>query len=193
MRLSALTLALNRLGRGGGGPGGPPAGFTPFSDDFNRADGALGVSTSGHAWTVQVGTPTVVTNRYEGGDSGNQIATVELASADFNAFEADLLQSLSDIFNLFRWVDNSNFLIAGFNAASSTDLELYKMVATTFTQLGVYAAGVRGRVRVKAIGDALEVFLAGVSRLSVTEAAHQTATKIGFWGQGTADNAECLT
>jgi hypothetical protein len=81
---------------------------------------------------------------------------------------------------LARVVDSQNFILGQFTASSFL---LFKRVSGTFTQIGsTFSATLAANdtIRVTASGNSLSLQVNGTTRISGTDAAHNTATKWGF-------------
>lgn len=95
------------------------------------------------------------------------------------AIEADI-NYIYDGGLVLRFIDNSNYYLAVLGddsgSAPTQNVRIYKRVSGAFTQLGssvdiVWTRGVSKTVRFQAVGTTLQVFVDGVSQLSVTDSA----------------------
>lgn len=159
-------------------------GVTLRSDNFNRADTPNGIGTpsdGGAGWSVTNGTWGISSNQgYESG-SGAEAGCVLEASASNVAVQVTFAVISSDAGMLARFADTSNYLLA---AVRPTNIQLYKVVAGSFTQLGsTYSATISNGDIVKLTCDAgsnLVVYHNGVSRITATDNAGSTNTKHGI-------------
>lgn len=160
-------------------------GVTALSDTFTRTgDLHLSIADSGHVWTVHTGTFTTTGTRAKvtvvAAAPDYAFATVDLTVADFDyTFTTFVPAGALRAWTPFRFVDSNNMLMIEHDAGAP--LVLYKRVAGTFTSLGSGGTGADGDViRCNAVGTSITIYRNAVSAIAVTEAAFQTATRVGI-------------
>jgi hypothetical protein len=132
--------------------------LVPVFDSFNRADAAIGTSTSGHTWIAQSGTWDISTNRAYRSSSAMQ-STVVIDSGFTTcslSVDATLPAGLNDAGVVFAGTDDNNYLLLVFESGGPAlhELRLWKRDAGAFTLLsGPHAvpnyASTTKRVRVE--------------------------------------------
>lgn len=154
------------------------------SDDFNRANStSLGTpSDGGSAWAGSSSTYGTTSNQaYLSGSAGwNTAVWLEASSATGEAQITFISGTSTNCGVLARVVDAQNFILGQF---TSTNLFIFKRVAGTFTQIGsTYSGGAAANdvFKITASGNSLALLQNGNTRVSGTDAAHNTATKWGF-------------
>ena len=134
-------------------------------DDFERADGALGNTVVGAAWTAA--NYTISTGRADPSDTGTaRLAVVNVAVADYQVEAVLRWVSSSGIGIVFRYVDASNYLFLASESAG-VNQRLYKVVAGTATQLATSTAvtttdGVATTYRAVVSGNVIRTYIGGV-------------------------------
>jgi hypothetical protein len=158
--------------------------MTNRTDNFNRADSttALGTpSDSGSNWVALTGTWGIGTNKgYPVSVSGEGVAYLESSIADCDVQVTTPVVS-NDCGIQCRVVDASNMIIGW--VAASTGWRIYKLVAGTYTQLGSTASGTPANndvLKMNMSGNSLTFYANGVSKVAVSDSAHNTATKHGL-------------
>lgn len=165
-------------------------------DAFTRADSAVSLGTAdiGGAWTANVGTWGISSNKaYCPTPDGvaTQVATLSTGvpnatvSATFTGTGIGTGTAMPWL--IFRFVDTSNYLLV--SAQSATTIEIFKKIAGSFTQIGtaahVWASG--QRVMVTFNGSSIVTFVDGVQRATASDSALSTATRHGIGGTTTLD------
>lgn len=157
------------------------------SDDYNRADSAttLNTSSSGHAWTALAGTWGITSNAgYLPSGANESVAYLEASDADVTIEVKCTGTSLSRQGLAFRVVDINNFLIWYFIGGN---IQCWKQVANGWTQIASAAvtAAQNDIIKVVLSGTSIDLYHNGSLKASITESAHQTATKHGmYWEVG---------
>ena len=161
--------------------------MTDRTDNFNRTDSTTSLGTpsdSGSAWVAQGGTWGILSNQgYKPlNSSSQQIATLEssVSNVEVQATFAVMPATWGAGLNA-RAADNSNYLLLNANA---TLIELYKVVAGAFTQLGTtfngtLTAGDVLKLRVDS-ANLITAYQNGTSRVSATDAVGSANTKHGL-------------
>jgi hypothetical protein len=174
------------------------SGVTLPSDTFNRADGALGTSSSGHAWTHTGWT--VGTNQCVPPNSGGaSFATVDAGAANVTV-AATLDPALSPDWGLVvRYVDAGNLIL--FDIVHEVDHWIcrvfQKVAGGAFTGLTTLVNPVVTlgadhdtpfTAAITVTGDAGEAFINGISQgaFSAVDAALLSATSHGLYGNDVA-------
>ena len=112
--------------------------IAPVFDSFDRADGAIGTSDSGHTWLAQSGTWSISSNRAYRSTSEGQATVVVDSGMTSVALSADAVFAANpDSGVIFGGIDDNNYLLFSFSG-SGTSLILWKRDASTFTLLGSY-------------------------------------------------------
>lgn len=151
------------------------------SDDFNRADGAIGTSSSGHVWTVISGTWSVLANKArEELGTGNRVAVLDPATANIEV-EVDLTVGAVTSGIALRAIDASNFLILEMSTAQNL-LRFRKLDTAAFTNfltLSTFGVvnGTTYKLGVRAFGANLRFY---VNSVHVGEYTLTTADQTKF-------------
>lgn len=158
---------------GGGGP--------LFSDDFNRANGALGGN-----WVGTTGTAEILSNQARINGSGVVLAvnTTALGTVDYEV-KVDLTQStlvsgVDAAFGLVvRYVDANNFYNLQVQGTSSgRDYALFRVQGGSYNELGRFVFGTANAdpvsITLRCHGSVLVVYVNGVERLYARDATHTT-------------------
>jgi lysophospholipase L1-like esterase len=165
----------------------PPNSGSPFTDVFNRADST---TTLGHAWAALSGV---------WGVSGGKAYVVSGGAFNFAVHDAESPDVVIDVTVAgssasgagisVRTSSNTNGVYVAF--ADGGGVKVYRNVAGSVTQIGSFTvAVVTGDVmRVRAVGDTIEVYRNGTLIISVTESAFNTVTTHGLWALGAASAA----
>lgn len=147
-----------------------------FSDNFTRANGALGSN-----WTTQSGTtsPTIVSNAVECATLANHTAAVYSGAA----FPADhwaeiRLSTLNSDYagpavRMATGADTDYVAFASAPFGSSTSLTIAKRIASAYTQLaiGTFTVATGDLLRLSIVGTTLTLYLNGVSVLTATDSS----------------------
>lgn len=154
------------------------------SDNFDRANStSLGTpSDGGSAWAGSSSTYGTTSNQaYLSGSAGwNTAVWLEASSATGHAQITYISGTSVNSGILARIVDAQNFILGQF---TGTAFFIFKRVAGTFTQIGPSFSGTltaNDVIRITASGNSLSLQVNGITRISGTDAAHNTATKWGF-------------
>lgn len=158
---------------GGGGP--------LFSDDFNRANGALGGN-----WVGTTGTAEILSNQVRINGSGVVLAvnTTSLGTVDYEV-KVDLTQStlvsgVDAAFGLVvRYVDANNFYNLQVQGTSSgRDYALFRVQGGSYNELGRFVFGTANAdpvsITLRCHGSVLVVYVNGTERLYARDATHTT-------------------
>lgn len=172
-------------------------------DTFTRANGALGTSetagpdgqaVTGRAWTDQIGTWEIASNKADPSALSGAIgiATVNAGVADV-LVDAAITQTLLKSGIVVRYVDSSNYIAAYYDG---TNAKLDKVVAGSTTSVisaaKTYAAG--AVLRVICQGTSFSLFYNGAqvgSTSTISDAGLQSGTLHGLYSTGlgnTMDN-----
>lgn len=154
-------------------------------DAFDRANGALGTSTSGDAW-VNASGMTIVSNKARPTSDSQQLPYLELgAGATDQVIEVNL-ESMAgnDLVGLiWRYQDTSNFYSCFFDVTAQ-ELWLRKTVAGASSHLTgsplSMTVGAAHELRVMMQGSRIRVWVDFVQVFDVTDTALTTGTKIGL-------------
>jgi len=142
--------------------------MTTLTDNFNRANGAIGNSSEGWSWTVTGGTFTVASNECSCDSAGIMHAASDLAGDD-HFVEATIRDTIITNWGITaRYADDSNFYLA---QATSTSLTIFKNVSG-FTQIattGSLTIAQGDVIKFECNNSALKVYENGVERVSVTD------------------------
>jgi len=163
-------------------------------DRFNRANDALllGTSEIGGAWSALAGTWGISGNSaYLAARVGDSVAALEVGNVNHTVFvDVTPGNSLGQPALLGRVVDAANYwlLLPGQQGSSPQTLSIWKKVAGVFTNLATYnlpagqayVIGQPSRIGLKFSGNVVTAYINGVTLGSVTDAALNTATKIGL-------------
>jgi hypothetical protein len=147
-----------------------------FSDNFNRADGPLGVTSTGSKpWLSHAGDIAISSARALGGG----LASVDAEVADYDVS----LRYTDGAFLAFRVVDQQNYWRLRLHKAANS-LYLERVVQSTFTTVQTFplftSTDINGRVVSRADGR-IEVYR-GTVQLgpAITDGALATATRVGM-------------
>lgn len=157
------------------------------SDSFNRADGGLGSSDSGHVWTTDSGTWSISSNKARMTTStGNARATVESGVADKRIGADITLDATLAVLGFALRQSGSDYVFLEIARGPSNDaINLRKMVGgspATFAgpvSTGMTVGGTH-LIEVHMVGGAYEVFVDGVSTLTGNDSHISTATRCGM-------------
>jgi hypothetical protein len=163
--------------------GGTP-GFSTITDSFNRANNGatLGTADTGQAWTNQVGVLGVNSNTcYPATLSANEaLATLDSTITDVKVKLTPTTMSTAGRFAsvVGRYADNNNYYLAQTDTSNS---QLYKRVAGTYTQLGSDAAAVAAGtvLELRCVGSTISLWGNGVELVSVTDTDLTAGTNCG--------------
>lgn len=154
-------------------------------DNFTRADGALGTTTSNDVWADTTGV-TIVSNKAEV-SGAIRLPNIDLSSADC-VIEADLsgLTSGQAVMGLIaRHVDASNYWTVNINAIGGTDIVvLQKVVASSGDSLATVGITVTDLHELRWVieGDRHRVWVDNVLLIDEVDSFNNTATKVGLYG-----------
>lgn len=152
------------------------------SDDFNRADGAIGTSTSGHVWNSISGTWAVLSNKArESIGTGNRLVVLDLARPDIEV-EVEVTMGASIAGIALRAIDASNFLMLQLSVPSN-HLMFRKLDTASFVNLwSITSFGVVNgntyKLGVRAFGRNFRFYVDGTQRGEYT-ATTADYTKFG--------------
>lgn len=154
-----------------------------FCDTFNRADDAtgLGTSDSGHVWTAAMATMGISSGKAYVPAATNTRAIVDIGVADFY-MEAIFSVAVygTQSYLLFRYAGWNNWWRFGQN---NNKFVLQKSVGGTITSIPVnFPNGIVSGDRIGCLcnGSNIGFYKNGVLIASITDAAMNTATKIGL-------------
>jgi hypothetical protein len=159
------------------------------SDTFTRANSTTPGSTeTGQPWTVHSGAFAIDANRLTCTATGRM--TVDSGTANATAsiqFNVGADGTGRDGALIFRYVDANNYFYAyWYRSSTGSGIELYRRSAGTDTNIGGYYSSVGAStwhtIAVDYQGSAIAVSLDGTARISVTDTAHQSGTRIGVDG-----------
>lgn len=160
-----------------------------IADNFNRANGSLGVtSTGGATWVTPLGTWVVSSNRAAETSSAAQVSRCYVESGVSDATVSVALAVLPGggggylgLYVRQAGATDSGILIQ--YAVSENTLEIMRRTAGANTSLGSIAHTAIGGdiMSVVMAGSSIIVKMNGVTKLNVTEATYSTNTKHGFW------------
>lgn len=161
-----------------------PAWATDRTDNFNRADGAIGTpSDGGSAWSVQNGAWNVLSNTaYETLTTTFAIAVLESSVSNVEV-EVTLSAVGPGPALVARFADTSNYILASYDQPT-TAVYLWKNVAGSFTQFGSSTITLSANDVLKLRVDSsnlITLYVNGVSKVSVTDSAGSTNTKHGIY------------
>lgn len=157
-----------------------------FTDDFNRADGAVGAS-----WVQVSGTWTVASNQLSPGAAGGTIVLRCATAMASNDHYAQVAIPATTVASQGVWCRGNVGFTQGYLLRNNgTSWDLFQVVGSSFTSIGTYAAAaVAGDVvKVQAVGSTITGYVNGTLRISVTNAAVTTGTSVGIRG----DSASAL-
>ena len=158
------------------------------SDTFNRANSTttLGTSSGGQTWTAHSGTWGIVSNAaYCAVRSGDSVASFNstITEVDVAATLTIAASGSSQPGLVWRAIDQNNYWLA--MVAENGQSTLWKRVAGNYTFFGAFTGSDIGnnksvRVRVRAIGNVHRIYINGRIALTTTDAALNTATRVGI-------------
>lgn len=169
---------------------------TTITDNFNRADGAIGSSSEGWSWTAVTGAWNIVSNEVEGtGANRTARAETDLSSSDHYS-QVDIASTTANARGggaacRFDSAANTCY-IARVETATGAANDVYriaKIVAAVLTELGTgvtseYSAP--DTVRIDANGSAISFDLNGVLQESITDTAISSGTRCGMFADSGA-------
>lgn len=173
-------------GGGGGTPADPPpAGFTPITDSFNRANStsSLGDTDTGETWEILSGIFGINTNAaYHTSAGDNDIAVVDTTITNLmitGIFSA--ISTTNAVGLVARVTDINNFYLC--DIGTSGQVVFYKRVAGEYSWIGEnlsagYANG--ESIEFKVIGNVLTAAIDGTTVLTINDSSLPTGTKAGF-------------
>ena len=176
----------------------PPA--VVYSDDFNRADGALGAS-----WATFDGNPlAIVSNKVVTSATGNRAATWETTLANDQWAEGDVVTTTPTenqcIAPSVRMQGTNSGLYYVWLNPTNGNVELWRRIgAGSYGQLGsgVSVGVTSAKLRIEAEGTTIRAYSDGVLRITQTD-ANMTNGKAGMWAYSTTttpmptlDNFRC--
>lgn len=159
-------------------------------DSFNRADSIVtpGNSENGQAWNIGIGTLGISTNRLYNVGAGNNIATLDLKSVDYDyeltigtldltgGGEAYLIWNYVDVLNFFRLrLDNFNLQVVVAGA-----------VVQTYTNGGIVSTSAGDLVRLVRQGNFHTVWWNDRPYDTIRDTRLSTATRVGVQLAATA-------
>lgn len=163
---------------------GRARGVGAFTDDFNRPDGPLEASpdwtrVGGSAGDIDV-TGNVVYCRRSG--DGTAYQSPDLGVGD--KYVQGVIQSSGQFFPLtLRLTDHGNWVgVRHYSGA----YQLYRR-AGSFQLLDSYFANLGSLVRIEMVGNDFEVFVDGVSRMTVTYGGNAAETRQGMVARNSID------
>lgn len=176
----------------------PKFGFGTVSDDFNRANGALGTSDTGQVWAdvTAAGGLTIVSNKVDATADTWEAAYLETGMPDC-IVQADIVPGTSSTeAGIFARNDGTfNNLIGFIQGVSSGSVRLHKRVGGVYTEIGTgtngNGPGVSEKLRLVCKGSSLQAYRNDVLEITVTDGANATLTKAGIQlraSDATADN-----
>lgn len=157
----------------------PGGGGVSITDSFDRANSntTMGNTDTGETWTPNLGTWGITANRAYSVPSTSQATTVIDSGVSDCTIEVTMSVA-GDAGLCFRATDNDNVFVM--NSSN-----LFRRQAGGFTNLGAYGSLVNGDVlRVTLSGSSIEVFVNGVSSLSIADSFNLTATSHGLRSNG---------
>lgn len=169
----------------------PSGGSGPFSDNFNRADGALGTP-----WAVVEGALAIVSNQVAPPSGGPHTSRVNQTFAADQWAEADLAGFSAGGHGIGPALRvNGSDLYYMWNGGSFNTVEIVKRVSGTYTTIGpgvACPAAFKGRL--EAQGSTIRAYVNGVLAITTTDSALATGQPgiLGNAGSGpTLDNYRC--
>lgn len=173
---------------------------TTYADNFNRTDasplGDMSTAPSTTTWQyansadwriVSNGAKEFTSNASGSAGIRNVYVNTSLSNA---TVKADITYSgtQTQVRLITRYQDESNYVFAAVFKSGSTgtnQIQLYKLVGGSFTQLGSTAsvsnsAGTTHEIKLVASGSSLTVYNDGVSVITATDGALSSQTKHGF-------------
>lgn len=170
-------------------------------DDFTRPNATPATpSPQGYAYTTPFGTTPRISSNHLGGASDDWAAVITSATTagDFDwtysfVTGSDRFSQGTDIIDLyFRYQDASNRCFVELTSTTADEsaigahgIAVYKYIGGVLTKLGEYdqtlytSPGESHTLRARLIGTTLDIFLDGVSQLTVTLSVLTTATGVG--------------
>lgn len=163
-------------------------------DKFNRANSAssLGTATIGGAWTAHTGTWGIFNKAaYLPTRSGDSLATLDAGSATHAVYCDVAPGHVATVAGVVgRYVDTSNFWLVrlSYGTLVPQAVDLIKCAAGVYTQpiayaeipAGSIAVNQSARLGIRFSGNAITISCNGIDYGSVTDAAHNTATRAGL-------------
>ncbi|WP_044893577.1 hypothetical protein [Bacillus alveayuensis] len=155
-----------------------------FFDTFNRADGSIGTSTSGHTWVEETGSFSIQNKHAYSSSGGNTRAYVDILKSDFEAsmFIKDLgTTSGNQAWLIFRFSDGANYLRFGIAADKSISLQKIESGSSTLiARLDEKSDGKPIVLGVKCVGDNITLYLNGEEKKTATSSWQNTKTRVGI-------------
>lgn len=164
-----------------------------LTDNFNRADNASSVGNldlpAYLPWTAQAGTWGISSGKaYCASAVSSGAVTTNRLIADCGSATVNYQLTVSRgssggiVQGYYRYTDANNHC---FFELTGTDLRLYKRVSSTVTQIGsTYSVstnvGQAYAIRIVASGNGHTVYFNGISRITASDAANNTATIVGI-------------
>lgn len=151
-----------------------------FSDDFNRADGALGTSSSGHVWAS---TGMVIDANKARRNSPAGVADINSGLADFSLQWVGTNGGGAEMGCVFRKTDASNYWYGVVNGDNIYFLKIEAGALANMTSAVVVGSNTGTHTyKVTGVGTALKFYVDGVEKLAFVHAFNQTATRHGIGG-----------
>jgi len=152
---------------------------TSVSDNFNRADGAIGTN-----WTAHIGNFTVSSNAVLPTGGAMNVATfnTELSSSDnYSESVCSSYSSGPDSGLMCRYNSGAYYAYWYENLSSSSGYKLTKFSGTE-TRLGSYSASTTGArtIKVYSNGSTIKGFVDGVEKVSVTDTTITSGVRVGI-------------
>lgn len=144
----------------------------------NSVDLTLGVAPTGQTWSCSVSTGIINTAATTMDGSGETVCDASVGQSDMDVTITRNTAGANPTL-ILRYVNASNFISA---VTVGTDLYLSKKVAGVDTAIDfeTLVPANWSTIRVKVVGNNYTVYTDGVSRLTATDAALNTATRAGF-------------
>lgn len=168
---------------------------TTITDDFNRANGAIGTSSEGWSWNALVGTWDVNSGlgRNTGGAEANVRAESDLSSSDHYA-SLKFWSGVGTFWGIAaRFSGSASTFYTGFCNVSGSDFRLSKLVGGARTDLTTTASGgalTQGDIlKITVAGSSLVFAINGVTKLSTTDSSIASGTRTGSWAYAVATAA----
>jgi hypothetical protein len=156
-----------------------------IGDNFNRADGAVGTSSGGEAWTASAGTVNVSSNQAVASAAANTRAYLEAGQAD-GYVEATIsgVNGTNQTWLVARFSDANNFWRIGFIANVMYIQKIVAASATTLRTVTNFYPGNLGmpstaRIGLRMSGNNFALIYEGNVAITWTDAFNATATKHG--------------
>ncbi|MEU1272953.1 hypothetical protein [Streptomyces sp. NPDC005799] len=158
--------------------------MTSFSDDFNRANGAVGAN-----WVDPTGLWVVTSQQLGPGSAGGTIYLRAATAMATNDHYAQITITATAAASHGIWIRGNTTITQGYlvrNNGSSWDL--FYVVGGSFTVIGTYAAAAAANdvVKLQAIGSAIKVYINETQRISVTDTVVPTGTNVGVRSDSTS-------